>query len=142
MFSLINFCDLLEKEYDLVRKDIMNAFCLTGAEVDILLFLENNPQYKSAQEIVEVRKIAKSHVSMTIKGLIEKGFLKKEKDPNNLRVYHLEILEEGKTVTVYGKKKQTKFFENLFSDFSEEEIEEFKRLYHRMIKNMMKEKIS
>ena len=50
----------LESRYADYRKRIMKAFSLSAAEVDILLFLANNPGFDTAAQIVRIRKIPKS----------------------------------------------------------------------------------
>ena len=70
----------VEREYAQYRKKVMMRYHLSAAEVDILLFLANNSQFDLATDIVRVRKMQKSHVSLAVNGLCEKGYLRKEGD--------------------------------------------------------------
>lgn len=62
----------VEREYAQYRKKVMMRYHLSAAEVDILLFLANNSQFDLATDIVRVRKMQKSHVSLAVNGLCEK----------------------------------------------------------------------
>lgn len=55
----------------------MMRYHLSAAEVDILLFLANNSQFDLATDIVRVRKMQKSHVSLAVNGLCEKATCEK-----------------------------------------------------------------
>ena len=50
---------LYEKQFE----DICQRYQLTQNEIDILVFLANNPSFDTASDIVEVRMIAKSYIS-------------------------------------------------------------------------------
>ena len=54
------------KLYTRMELEVCARHGLTRLETDILLFLANNPAYDTAKDIVEVRMIAKSHVSASI----------------------------------------------------------------------------
>ncbi|WP_152333690.1 MarR family transcriptional regulator, partial [Clostridium sp. ATCC 29733] len=46
---------------------------LSRAEVDVLLFLQNNPGCNTAREVVELRGMAKSGVSKAVDALVRRG---------------------------------------------------------------------
>ena len=48
--------------YEKLTKSVCDQYELTQMEYDILMFLYNNPQYRTAADIVKVRKSTKSHV--------------------------------------------------------------------------------
>ena len=59
----------LRKLYCGLFTSMLESWGLTQLEADILLFLANNPEYDTARDIVEVRHLAKSHVSAGIEAL-------------------------------------------------------------------------
>ena len=61
----------------------MVRYDLSAAEVDVLLFLANNSQFDLAVDIVRVRKMQKSHVSLAVNKLCEKGYIQKETEEEN-----------------------------------------------------------
>ena len=60
-----------------------------GMELDILLFLANNPSFDTATDIIEVRYLSKSQVSFSIKLLEQWGYLRKEYLGCNRKTAHL-----------------------------------------------------
>ena len=70
----------VERKYNQYRKKVMVRYDLSAAEVDVLLFLANNSQFDLAVDIVRVRKMQKSHVSLAVYKLCVKGYIQKETD--------------------------------------------------------------
>lgn len=68
----------VERKYNQYRKKVMVRYDLSAAEVDVLLFLANNSQFDLAVDIVRVRKMQKSHVSLAVNKLCEKDTFKKK----------------------------------------------------------------
>ena len=60
----------------------LQALCqelkLPQTALDILLFLVNNPEYKTASDIVEVRKLKANLVSVNVDRLVQEGYLRRE----------------------------------------------------------------
>ena len=54
---------LFKRLYDQTMDPIAQQWDLTRMELDILLFLANAPAYDTAADIVERRRLTKSHVS-------------------------------------------------------------------------------
>ena len=76
---IIDFLDTIttiKKLYTVSLEPVCKQYDLTRMELDILLFLANNPQYDSAKDIIERRKLTKSHVSTSIKSLTKNNYLK------------------------------------------------------------------
>ena len=64
---------LFKRLYDQTMDPIAQRWDLTRMELDILLFLANAPAYDTAADIVERRRLTKSHVSVSIHSLIRRG---------------------------------------------------------------------
>ena len=92
----------VEREYAQYRKKVMMRYHLSAAEVDILLFLANNSQFDLATDIVRVRKMQKSHVSLAVNGLCEKGYLRKEGDMADRKKVHLKLEPAAAECVCYG----------------------------------------
>ena len=94
---------------------------LTQAELDILLFLANNPEYDTASDIVALRRLAKSNVSVGIRNLEAKGFLIRRPDERDRRVEHLALTPAALTPVELGRAGQRKFGALLLQGFSPED---------------------
>ena len=55
---------------------LAGEYGLNQLEIDILLFLHNNPDCNTASDIVELRGLAKSNVSTAIERLRREGYLR------------------------------------------------------------------
>ena len=60
------------KLYSKMIMEVADKYSMNKVEVDILLFLNNNPKYDTAKDIVELRGIAKSYVSKSVDKLVAK----------------------------------------------------------------------
>lgn len=109
---------------------------ITRMEMDILLFLANNPCYHTAKEIVEIRYLSKSQVSASITLLEQRGFLRKEYAENNRKTAHLRICDRALPVIADGRAAQERFGEILLQGFSQEEREGLWRYNARILNNI------
>lgn len=125
-----------ENEYSAYRKRIMEAFSLSKAETDIVMFLYNNPEFDTAAQISRIRKIPKSQTSVSVKKLSDKGFLNCTKCDDDKKSIHLSLTEKGIEAARFGKEVQQEFGDSLFYGFSEEEKKEFELLHMKMLGNI------
>ena len=109
---------------------------LTQSELDILLFLANNPGYDTASDMVTVRRLAKSNVSVGVKSLEHKGYLQRRTDAGDRRVEHLAPTPGAARAIALGREGQTAFQEALTGDLSPKEREQLDHLLDRIHKNL------
>ena len=69
----IEFSIKTAQAYNAVCKPLCQELGLSQTALDILLFLANNPDYKTARDIVEVRHIKANLVSMNVDKLVQEG---------------------------------------------------------------------
>ena len=116
--------DAVGREYGLAR-----------VELDILLFLANNPQFDTATEIVQWRNISKAHVSQGVKALEQRGYLERWYARDNRRTIHLRLREKAGAAVEAGRAAQHRYRSLLFQGFSEEELEQFCGFFGRIAAN-------
>lgn len=116
--------------------EICDKHKITRIELDILLFLANNPCFDTATDIVEIRYLAKSQVSASIKLLEDRGFIKKTYADNNRKTAHLAICEAASAVIADGRIAQERFLAIVLKGFTQEEIDCMKQYNGRMWKNI------
>ena len=124
-------------EYNLLP--VMQKYDLLKIEIDVLMFLYNNPDYDRAKDIVSKRGIAKSHVSKAIDLLYKKGYLDIQIDHKDKRVNHLIILDKAKPIIMDGLACQKNFYDVFFKNLSVEEIEMLKTIFVKMNENVKEE---
>ena len=139
MNIVLEYAVLLADRYADCRKRIMKEFSLTAAEIDILLFLANNPDLDTAALISDIRKIPKSQVSLSVGTLCAKGLLDKAHAAGNKKSVHLTPTEAAKPVIEAGQAMQRDFGTLLFSGFSAEEKQTFLSLCKKIEHNLQTE---
>ena len=125
------------KLYDKVSLPVRDKFGLTFMEFIVIMFLANNREYKKASDIVEVLGIAKSHVSMTILSLEERGLLERTMDPCDKRSSILE-LKNTEAIVEEGRKVQNRFMEILLDGLDKKEVMDTKKSFEKIEENIMR----
>lgn len=141
MESLFRHYASNESLYTATVSPVCEKYGLTYMEFTVLMFLANNPQFDTASDIVRYRHLTKSHVSMSIRSLQEKGLLKGEYHEPNRRTIHLTVLEAAEPIVTDGKSAQQNYGSILFSGFTESEYELFVA-YMKRIDNNITERLT
>ena len=135
----INFFDSTlraKKKYAQLLEPICEAYGLTRNELDVMLFLANNPQYDRAADIVTRRGIAKSHVSLSVGNLEKRGFLTRRFDENDRRTVHLTLSEEASAIAKAARAEQIRFFKRIYHGLTQEEMALWHNLYTKVCINI------
>ena len=127
---------LIANSYSEAEKAVMEQYGMTAIEVDVMLFLANNPQFDTAAEIVSVRRIAKSHVSMAVSKLTARGFLKKLRDEKDRKKIHLRITENASPMVRDAQQFQKDFRASILKGFTEEEKHQMETFVDRIAENI------
>lgn len=122
--------------YSRCVEEVCDRHRITRMELDILLFLANNPCFDTATDIVEVRYLSKSQVSSSVKLLEERGYIRKEYAENNRKTAHLRICETAGAVVADGQRAQERFVGILLNGLSEEERECMRRCFDHIWGNI------
>lgn len=109
---------------------------LTYMELTVLLFLANNPTLDTASDIVRCRRLAKSHVSVSIRSLEQRGLLVRDYQDGNRRSQHLRLTDAAQPMVTDGQAAQADFGEQLFRGISPEERETLVQIMQRIDENI------
>ena len=121
MVTLFEHFSAAKSLYSRYTAPVCKAFGLTQMEYNILMFLYNNPQLSTAADIVKFRNLTKSHVSVSVKSLQEKGLIRGEYLPGNRRDVHLRLCPQAQPIVESGRQAQEHFGRRLMQGFSPEE---------------------
>lgn len=124
------------KLYGLLFAPLLERHGLTQLEADIILFLANNPEYDTARDIVENRHLAKSHVSVGIDALADRGLLARFRREGNRKTIHLRLTEKAGPIVEEGREIQRQYGELLFAGFSQEDRRRLFTLLNRVAENV------
>lgn len=138
MDASIDFVLKMSLAYSKKCKPFCQELGLPQTAFDILMFLANNPAYKTASEIVEVRKIKANLVSVNVEKLVREGYLKRETVKGDRRKTQLICTEKAQPVIDKGRRVQESFFELLFESTDEEVRKIFFEVMELIEKNLDK----
>lgn len=135
----LNYLDsmqLSKKKYAAMLEPVCRQYDLTRSELDILLFLANNPGYDRAADIVAIRRIAKSHVSLSVGNLEKRGLLSRDFEENDRRTAHLHLTEAARPIVREGQHMQKKFFTGMFAGLTRQELVQWGQILDRICENI------
>lgn len=138
--SISSYFDILgqsQKAYSRFLEPVCRKWELTRSELDVLLFLYNNPEFDRAADIVTHRGMAKSHVSMSVANLAELGLLERSCSPTDRRNAHLSLTERGRFIAAEGRQAQQTFFETIYHGISPEELSLWEATTEKVRNNIM-----
>lgn len=122
--------------YSAVCKPLCRQLELPQTALDILMFLGNNPDYKTASEIVEIRHIKANLVSVNVDRLVREGYLTRRGVEGDRRKTELLCTEKAQPIIARGRQLQNAFSERLFAGMDEEARRAFSEAMHLIEHNL------
>lgn len=122
--------------YSAVCKPLCRQLELPQTVFDILMFLGNNPDYKTASEIVEIRHIKANLVSVNVDRLVREGYLTRRGVEGDRRKTELLCTEKAQPIIARGRQLQNAFSERLFAGMDEEARRAFSEAMHLIEHNL------
>lgn len=111
--------------YNVVCKPICKELELPQTAFDILMFLGNNPKYKTAGEIVEIRHIKANLVSVNVDKLVREGYLERKTVEGDRRKTELICTEKAMAVISRGREIQREFLDKMLANLGDGELKAF-----------------
>lgn len=136
MISSIAISQKVSLAYSAVCKSLCRELGLPQTAFDILMFLGNHPQYKTASEIVEIRHIKANLVSINVDRLVREGYLSRNPVQGDRRKTELLCTEKAQPVIARGRQLQSAFTEKLFAGMTQEQRSAFRDALHRIENNL------
>lgn len=116
MYFNIEFPNKMAHAYSVMCKPLCQEIKLPQTAFDILMFLSNNPQYKTARDIVEVRKIKANLVSINVDKLVKEGYLERREVAGDRRKAELVCTSKADSIIEKGRLVQKDFKDTLFNN--------------------------
>ena len=132
---MLQFSQQLKKFYVRQFTPLVRKSHLSMRELDVLLFLANNPDYDTARDIAEFRSLAKSQVSQAVELLAAEGLLLRTPDATDRRVIHLSITPEGSPLAREAQEIQVRCGQQLFSGLTAEQMQHLHTILEVMLHN-------
>ena len=132
---LLTIRSALKRCYAHEMAGVLSRWQLTGMELDVLLFLGNNPDCDTASDMVQLRQLTKSHVSKAVDRLTALGLVLQQRDEMNRRRIHLKLAEAAEPILRDGREAQKRFVEVLTRGLNDEDKAAADRILTVMMKN-------
>lgn len=119
MYFNIEFPNKMAHAYSVMCKPLCQKIKLPQTAFDILMFLSNNPQYKTARDVVEVRKIKANLVSINVDKLVKEGYLERREVAGDRRKTELVCTSQADSIIEKGRLVQKDFKDTLFNNMDD-----------------------
>ena len=128
------------KKYHAARFEAASVqYGLNQLEIDILLFLHNNPDCRTASDICRYRGLAKSNVSAAVERLRSRGVLEVLPAPDNRRQRILRFTGVARPMAEALAEIQRRTLEPLFDGFTAAEQQALQEYLCRMDANIQRQ---
>lgn len=108
--------------YNYLCVPVLEEFNLSQVSFDILMFLTNNPEYATAQEISEIRHIKKNLVSVHVEKLVGAGLLERNPVLGDRRKVALSCTKKAKPIIKVGLEIQKRFCRELTDGITDNQL--------------------
>ena len=121
--------------YNKMCEPILHQFDISQVSFDILMFLKNNPELCTAQQISEFRNIKKNLVSVHVNKLVDAGYLQRGEVVGDRRKILLSCTDKAQPILEAGLKMQQYFTKELTKDIPEDYVNIYKEIIESMAVN-------
>lgn len=130
------FAQKFQLAYSAMCKPLCQQIKLPQTAFDILMFFANNPQYQTARDVVEIRKLKANLVSVNVDKLVSEGYLERHAAPDDRRKTLLLCTQKAQSIIEQGRAVQELFRERLLENTDEQSREIFFHIIETMEQNM------
>lgn len=139
MVPILAYAQHYKKYYTAQFAGAAAAYGLNQLEIDILLFLHNNPELCTASDICRYRGLAKSNVSAAVERLRSRGVLEVLPAPDNRRQRILRFTGAAGPMAEALAEIQRRTLEPLFDGFTAAEQQALQEYLCRMDTNIQRQ---
>ena len=122
--------------YDQALDPVAQRWKLTRMELDLLLFLHNNPTHNTAAEAVRLRQWTKSHVSAAVHALKARGMLCAKHPQGNRKTLELTPMPAAQPVIEDVREALRSFFQYMFQGFTPSERQALEGISEKIARNV------
>lgn len=136
MSKLFDHATKVLEAYHIQLQPLCKETGIPPLALDILLFIANNPQNATANDICRVRGVKSGIVSVHIERLVKGGLLERRSVPSDRRKTELVDTEAAQPLIKKGRVIQKQFADRLICGISEEDMAAWKRIMDRVDGNI------
>lgn len=126
------------KTYESFCQPLCKKFQLSQTSFDVLMFLANNPEFNTARDISEIRGIPQWNGICSSGFSGKNGYLIRQADPDDRRIWRLLITEKSTEIILTGKQIQQEFGHQLTEGISEKDLKVYMEIAEKFKENILK----
>lgn len=107
-------------------------------EMNLLIFLSNNPQMDTAKELTVTLGVSKGLICRSVGSLTQKGYLRGEVDKRDRRIVHLMLTDKAAPIIQLLQENRAKFSQWITQEISQSDLETYKRVNKQLIQNIQR----
>lgn len=105
-------------------------------EINILVFLHNNPSINTSKKLTLTLGVSKGLISRSVDALITKGLLIKEKDLKDGRNAHLKLSAKAEPLILKMQESKDRFAERLIENIDPQEFAIYQKVQAQIDQNL------
>ena len=105
-------------------------------DIDLLLFMFNNPTLNTARDAIALRGLSKSNVSTSLAKLQRRALVRLQTDPVNRRLQRVFLTDTGTAITRELRTCQQACLSQLLAGFTPDEQAQLRQYLARMLDNI------
>lgn len=125
-----------EKLRSIVLWELGEKYKLTQNEVEVLIFLYNNPELNTSKDIVKYRWTSKSLVCKSVRSLLDNEYLDPAADYDDGRVMRLIMPEKTREIAKDLAEKEKEFYDLVFAGITDKEMAAIRGFAERLDANL------
>lgn len=133
MFRIMKYINRISRIAEDDRARYFEDYNITGYQVSYLLVIKMNPGI-SQDEMAENLFVNKSTVTRNVSSLIEQGYIYKEEDSKDKRIYRLYPTEKLLEIMPKIRKYLRDWSHDVMQDLTEEEQKQFSKMLMKVSK--------
>lgn len=122
--------------YETAMQPLSRDFSIPQTAAEILLFLANNPENRTAKDICALRRFKPGIVSLHVDTLVTLGLLERKAVPGDRRKLRLVPTEKAAPIIAQGRAMQESFAQTLTQGLRENELAIFARCMETISQNL------
>ena len=103
-------------------------------EMNLLIFLSNNPQMDTAKELTVTLGVSKGLICRSVDSLTQKG----EVDKRDRRIVHLMLTDKAAPIIQLLQENRAKFSQWITQEIPQSDLETYKRVNKQLIQNIQR----
>ena len=105
-------------------------------EMNVLIFLFNNPSINTAKELTVTLSVSKGLVCRSVDALTRRWYLTSEEDVHDHRILHLKLTSKAAPVIGQMRLSMDQFSHALTRNITEEDLAVYSRVQHQIYANI------